>query len=592
MNDRLQRWVSAGVLTAGLSCVVLVGAGIAVAEPGSGTGAGQPSSSQSESEPDSEAGVKVDDAVKEDDAEPAADVEDVTEDGTDEYGVTEEEDVVEGAAEEEDVTVEDVGTEDEEHVVAVGDAAEAAVVDDDASSDTGTEEPTRNPAVAIANQVEEPEQLEQSEETDEQTEVTVEPLSAAEDAPAAAPEPRTFTAPDAEPKSATTQIEVATPALPTPKSLVTKVINVIGTIAWSVIDFMVKLVVGPPAVPPGSTVTARRSTLQIDCGDGYTADADWYYPKEGQPDKFIYFQHGFLAHAGVYNLTLAELAERNNAIVVAPSITSNYFACDGCSLTADPMHAAVARLFEGDREALVASARAAGFEGTLPEQFVFAGQSAGSMLAAGAAGYFYDRAPAGDRNDLVGVLLYDGSAANGALGRALDKLPSSVPVLQVAATPSVFNYGGGANKVLTEKRPGQFNGVQLIGGAHSDAFRSDAYFGLVQGFVGLVFGFSAPQNVEAVQVLSQGWLTDMYAGRVYDPATRTGIYGAPGEPGETVIDIPTDAGLARGYVLPGPPPSLSPIEWFFARLLHSINSNDFITHSTDTKLHTKHRVIS
>ncbi|ODQ96564.1 alpha/beta hydrolase [Mycolicibacterium holsaticum] len=344
---------------------------------------------------------------------------------------------------------------------------------------------------------------------------------------------------------------------------------------------MVKLVVGPPAVPPGSTVTARRSTLQIDCGDGYTADADWYYPKQGQPDKFIYFQHGFMAHAGIYNLTLAALAERNNAIVVAPTITSNYFACDGCSLTADPMHAAVGRLFQDDRDALLASARAAGFKGTLPEKFVFAGQSAGSMLAAGAAGYYYDSAPADRKDDLVGVLLYDGSAANGALGRALDKLPSSVPVLQVAATPSVINYGGGANNVLAEKRPGQFNGVQLIGGAHSDAFQSDAYFGLVQGFVGLVFGWSAPQNVAAVQVLSQGWLTDMYAGRVYDPATRTGIYGEPGEPGQTVIDIPTDAGLARGYVLPGPPASLSPIEWFFARMLHSINSNDFVNCSTE-----------
>ncbi|MGE2726807.1 hypothetical protein [Mycolicibacterium pulveris] len=570
MNDRMLQWVGAGVLTVGLSCGLLVGAGAAVAEPEPGSSGDQSTSSQS-TDSVAEQSDSGDDAG-EDEAVEA----DVTEDAV----VTEEEEAV---VEEEDVVEEEVAEEEED------------VVDNDAASDTATEEPMPNPAVAIVNEVDEPEQPEETDEPTEATEtpeVTVEPLSVVEDAPAAAPEPRTFTELDAEPKSATTQIEVSIPALPTPKSVLTKVINVVGTIAWSVIDFMVKLVIGPPAVPPGSTVTAGRSTLQIDCGDGYTADADWYYPKEGEPDKFIYFQHGFLAHAGVYNLTLAALAERNNAIVVAPTITSNYFACDGCSLTADPMHAAVARLFEGDRAALLASARAAGFEGTLPEQFVITGQSAGSMLAAGAAGYFYDRAPAGDRPDLVGVILYDGSAANGALGRALDKLPSNVPVLHVAAGPSVVNYGGGANKVLTEKRPGQFNGVQLIGGAHSDAFQSSAYFGLVQGFVGLVFGFSSPQNVEAVQVLSQGWLTDMYAGRVYDPATRTGIYGAPGGPGETVVDIPTDAGLARGYVLPGPPASLSPIEWFFARLLHSINSNDFITHSTDTKLHTKHRVIS
>ena len=73
-----------------------------------------------------------------------------------------------------------------------------------------------------------------------------------------------------------------------------------------------------------------------------------------------------------------------------------------------------------------------------------------------------------------------------------------------------------------------------------------------QFVVALVTGPSRPENVEAVQVVAQGWITDMYAGKVYDTATRTGIYGVPGAPGETVIDIPTDAGLAHAYVLPAP----------------------------------------
>ena len=154
-------------------------------------------------------------------------------------------------------------------------------------------------------------------------------------------------------------VAAAQPAVaPTGPSL----INVIGTIAWSVFDAVIKAVDVPPVMPADSSVTFGRSTLEIDCGDGYIADADWYFPKSGEPEKFIYFQHGFPARAFVYDVTLRELAERNNAIVVAPSITSNYFACDGCSLTADPMHEAVAHLFEGDRAALLASARAAGFE--------------------------------------------------------------------------------------------------------------------------------------------------------------------------------------------------------------------------------------
>jgi peptidoglycan/LPS O-acetylase OafA/YrhL len=77
--------------------------------------------------------------------------------------------------------------------------------------------------------------------------------------------------------------------------------------------------------------------------------------------------------------------------------------------------------------------------------------------------------------------------------------------------------------------------------------------------VSLLFGASTPENVEAVHVLTQGWLTDMYERRVYNTETRTGIYGVPGDPGEVIVDIPTDAGLARGYVLPAPIRELSPM---------------------------------
>ena len=57
------------------------------------------------------------------------------------------------------------------------------------------------------------------------------------------------------------------------------------------------------------------------------------------------------------------------------------------------------------------------------------------------------------------------------------------------------------------------------------------FFGLVQAFVCLTFGAPTSGNVEAVQILSQGWLTDMYADRVYNEQTRTGIYGDPGPAG-------------------------------------------------------------
>lgn len=379
-----------------------------------------------------------------------------------------------------------------------------------------------------------------------------------------------FAAPSLAPSAAEQATSLA-PARPT-------LVNIVGALAWSVLDAVTKFIDIPPKMPAGSPVSFGRSTVEIDCGpDGYTADADWYYPSSGEPDKIIYFQHGFLARAVFYDVTLRELAERNNAIVVAPSITSNYFDCHGCSLTGEPMEAGVARLFEGDRTALVASARAAGYEGDLPEEFVFMGQSAGAILAAGASGFFYDNAPSEDLPDLVGVILYDVSASGGALEHALVSLPESVPVLHVAAPASVLNTGGNAAEVFAAVRPGQFNGVQLVNGSHSDGFQSSAYGGLVQAFVNLAFGASTPENVEAVQVLSQGWITDMYERRVYDPRTRTGYYGDPGAPGQVVIDIETDAGVANAYVLPGPPPALSPIERLIAGFLSSLNGNVFAT---------------
>lgn len=368
-----------------------------------------------------------------------------------------------------------------------------------------------------------------------------------------------------EKSSTTAQLATAAAGEPSPRP---SLLNVVGSFFWGLFDAVTKFVDVPPALAPGSGLTAGRSRLDIDCGDGYTADADWYFPTDATPEKLIYFQHGFPARAGFYNVTLAQLAERNNAIVVAPSITSNIFACDACAASGEPMQAAVARLFEGDRAALLASAAAAGYQGSLPEKFVFTGQSAGASLAVPAAGYYHQNADEDERSDMAGVLLYEvsplgGAVEGNALSNALDKLPSAIPVLNIAAEPNMLNSKGGANAIFVDKRPGQFNGLQLVDGAHSDAFRSDVLFGIPQLIVSVFFGASTATNVEAVQVLTTGWLTDMYAGRVYDPQTRTGIYGVPGEPGEVVVEIPTSAGTARGHVLPARTPAPS----FFDRLV-------------------------
>jgi hypothetical protein len=68
---------------------------------------------------------------------------------------------------------------------------------------------------------------------------------------------------------------------------------------------------------------------------------------------------------------------------------------------------------------------------------------------------------------------------------------------------------------------------------------------------------------------------------VYNTETRTGIYGDPGDPGEVIVDIPTDAGLARGYVLPAPIRVLSPIDQFISALLGLINVNYYASCALD-----------
>ena len=202
-----------------------------------------------------------------------------------------------------------------------------------------------------------------------------------------------------------------------------------------------------------------------------------------------------MARAGFYNVTAAELAERTHSIVVAPSISSNLFACDSCQLGGDPLHYAVAKLFSGDREALTASASAAaGYDVVLPQRYVIAGHSGGGQLAAGAAGYAAQIAEVnGTPLDLAGVLLLDTSEVGGAVSRGIAKIPADIPVLYITEEPSVLNDFGSVDAVLEAARPGQFNGVRLVGGTHSDAIQTTN--SIVEFAFSLLTGVSRPENV-------------------------------------------------------------------------------------------------
>ena len=573
MTHRTLQWVGAGVLATGLSTVTLIGVGVAAAAADAGDGGAGTTSSQSTDGVTGGAGANTASQSNSTDTEANSADEDGTEtkpaDGTtdpqraagpDGHDATDEDATEEQATDGEEAVEEEETTD--YTTASAGDDPETVGADHALTNDTSDASAAKGqqrdstPAVDTAGTETDTNGAETKTEKAVATAAASMGVDSEVTSTTAAEEETPF-AFDNESAPGTVRlvmsaVEEEEPA-PAPS-----LINVVGTFFWGLFDLFSTVISGPPAVPPGSTVTAGRSTLQIDCGDGYTADADWYFPSEDEPDRFIYFQHGFPGTAAFYDLTLAELAERNNAIVVAPSITGNVFACDACNLTGDPMHAAVAKLFEGDRAALLASAAAAGYEGTLPEQFVFVGQSHGGQLAAGAARYYREFAPVDEKSDLVGAVLFDSSSAGGALARALDKLPADFPILHISAAPAPLNTFGSADAVFEQERPGQFNGIQLVGGTHSDGFRSSAVFGLAQFVVELSAGASKPENVEAVQGVTEGWINDMYEGRVFNPATWTGIYGEPGEPGEAmVVDIPTDAGLAQGYVLPAPTTQLT-----------------------------------
>ncbi|BBZ35247.1 alpha/beta hydrolase family protein [Mycolicibacterium confluentis] len=279
---------------------------------------------------------------------------------------------------------------------------------------------------------------------------------------------------------------------------------------------------------PGPGVTVGTSALQI--SEGRTVEADWYFP-DAEPTGVIYLQHGFFRSNDNVSALAADLARSTGAVVVAPSMSSNFLTADGFWINGAPTQQAVATLFSGDRAALSASAAAAGFTGELPSEFVLAGHSAGGNLVTAAAGYL--AASGADLGDFKGVVLLDAVDGGGAMRTGLRRLESTgVPVYQIAAEPCLCNAFGSGTDVLTSERAGRFVGVLVTGGSHIDAE------GVNSGpLAGLVCGYSTPQNSAAVPTLAAGWVADMLADRI---SPETGVCagdcaGYYGEPGSTMI---------------------------------------------------------
>ncbi|MFM8598860.1 MAG: lipocalin family protein, partial [Mycobacterium sp.] len=304
----------------------------------------------------------------------------------------------------------------------------------------------------------------------------------------------------------------------------------------------------PPPDPalPGYTngvtgVQIGHSTLDIPCGpNGYVAPADWYFPTkaDGTVDAqgVIWLQHGFGAWNSLYSGLATQLSQQTNSIVVAPTLSSlpSLF-CPGCFLSGTEMQQAVADLFLGDRSALNASAAAAGYSGTLPEDFIFSGHSAGGGLATAAAADTVENGAAA--GDLLGVVMFDGvstGTSDGSFTTQVNEL-TGVPIYQIAAPAQAWNAFGTTTNQLVSARPGQFDGVVLSGGSHVDSMLG--VNPLIDFVLQLVTRPVPAGNTTAVYTLSTGWINDLYAGATpQDP--EYGFYAGSNQP---IIMGPTSA---------------------------------------------------
>lgn len=525
MIDKLVVWLGAAILAAGVSAATVAGAGLAFAdESASGDGASGTTSKSTDStatEADSTVGngeQPTVDAEKDDEApadEAPAD-EAPTEEPSDDEQPSDEEEVAEPPV---DTSNESAAEKSSDPVV--------ADTDEPASNDVEATEPE------AVTRDDEPVVGKEPEPTLEAAAPTFEPSATVEQKLPTLPEP--------EPETASfmlSAVEAEQEPAPAPT-----LINVIGTFFWGLFDMVAKVIDGPPAVPANFNVRVARSALEIDCGDGYTAEADWYVPISQEPPKgVIYFQHGFGTRSGFYNVTAAAMAQSTNSIVVVPSITSNIFACDACHLTGDPMHFAVAELFTGDRAALTTSLAAAfpDEDVVLPQKYVLAGHSGGSSFAAGVAGFASQLGGLNGDPDLVGVILFDTNNIGEFVSRGIAKVPVSTPVYYIGADPTLINNFDDVSAVMKELRPNQFTGVHVVGGTHADGLRTSNP--LVRFVLNLAFG-AKPQNIAATEQLAAGWINDMLS-----PGSDTGIYPAPGE----AVDLSTESGTANVVGLGGP----------------------------------------
>ena len=257
----------------------------------------------------------------------------------------------------------------------------------------------------------------------------------------------------------------------------------------------------------GATVVQNGTGLRLRLGvllGGYLVQkalttADWYFPTASNPQVaakgVIWLQRPDLGNAASFVRLATALAQQTNSIVVTPKFRS--FDNPGGSVSGEALAGAVAEQFVGDRAALNRSATAAGYQGPLPQKFLFAGLGKGGGFATSLGSFTVDN---GAAENLLGVVMFDGVAKDDQFAPSIAKLDSlGIPDYQIAGPPSTSNALGRTTDALKQLHPGQFVGIRTPAGAQNAAIAA-----------------------------SVGWINDIYAG--YGPADpQFGTYGNPND---------------------------------------------------------------
>jgi hypothetical protein len=579
--EQLSVWMGAGLVTAGLSAAMLAGAGVAMADTdgeSSGSDGTSSASTPAGSSGDSSAGSTAgSSAPKTSDSDTATKPDSTPDPKDSEPDVEPEADT--------DVEPEAPAPEPEQPAPAPENDADIPTPDAPKNDSTPPADPTapatKPDSVVTPPPVIEPDPVVSPNDDTEDTDAPVTPEQPTVGVTPVAAQAVTDTTPAPAARISQSITAVTPPAPPSLLDVVGSVIAAVvvnvGSLVINTLQALEALVHGPPVLPPGSTVTVRSSTIELNTGQRVAAN--WYYPQgDVPPTRMILLQHGFLAQGPMYSYTAANLAARTNSIVVTPTLPSNMFAGDDAWLGGSGMASAIADLFVGDRAALTESAIAAGYAtryglnpetATLPTKFAMAGHSLGGHLVAGAAGFLAEN---GAARDLVGVITLDGVPLGTTMPDALVKLDAYelasghyVPIREIGAPANYLNASSNVKQALSAARPDRFNGVVLNGGVHMDSMQGGNP--LIQFAAFVAAGFPQPQNPAAVQELAVSWLDDWFEGR-----TDVGDDLTPG----TTISIPTPKGTARGVVI-GRAPA-------FAEILEFAPSGPAAVPATDAHL--------